>query len=116
VFLSVKSKNKMQTIKAKEPFETKVIQSRLRHIIYSTATTQSTMDFSMMLVDDDVVDSPPNGKKCHHLVNSPSPLKCCTVLIASWNCSKFNVVPERKLYEEEINIAAATKVYELLIL
>ena len=31
-----------------------------RHLLYSAATTQSTMDYSRKAVEDDVVDSPPS--------------------------------------------------------
>ena len=41
-----------------------ISQSGLGHIMYSAATAQSTMDFSILPVDDGVVDSPPNGGKC----------------------------------------------------
>ena len=44
------------------------------HLLYSAATTQSTMDYSRKAVEDDVVDSPPNHAIILVPINSPSPL------------------------------------------
>ena len=46
-----------------------------RHFLYSTATTQLTMDFSHKAVEDDVVDSPPSRAIIPFPINSPSPLQ-----------------------------------------
>ena len=44
------------------------------HLLYSAATTQSTMDYSRKAVEDDVVDSPPSHAIILVPINSPSPL------------------------------------------
>ena len=45
------------------------------HLLYSAATVQSTMDYSRKVVEDDVVDSPPNHGIIPVPINSPSPLR-----------------------------------------
>ena len=46
-----------------------------RHLLYSAATAQSTMDYSSKAVEDDVVDSPPSRAIILVPINSPSPLQ-----------------------------------------
>ena len=46
-----------------------------RHLLYSTATAQSTMDYLHKAVEDDAVDSPPNRGIVPLSINSPSPLR-----------------------------------------
>ena len=46
-----------------------------RHLLYSAATTQSTMDYSCKAVEDDVVDSPPSCGIVPLPISSPSPLR-----------------------------------------
>ncbi len=82
----------------------------VRHIMYSAATAQSTMDFSMMDVDDNVVDSPPNGGKRPVQVNSPSPLKCRPESMSPRDRSKMNPETQRKLYDEEMDLVVADEV------
>ena len=45
------------------------------HLLYSTATTQSTMDYLRKAVEDDVVDSPPSRGIILVPINSPIPLR-----------------------------------------
>jgi hypothetical protein len=78
--------------------------------MYSAVTAQSTMDFSIMPVDDGVVDSPPNGRKCPHLVCSPSPLKCQRRLPTLDDQIVVNVVTQRKLYCEGEAVMPIVKV------
>ena len=42
------------------------------HLLYSTATAQSTMDYSRKAIEDDVVDSPPSRGMILVPINSPS--------------------------------------------
>jgi hypothetical protein len=55
------------------------IQSK-GNFFYSAATTNSTMDCSTKMMEDGVVDSPPNRNVQPVVVSSPSPLraKCAT--------------------------------------
>ena len=46
-----------------------------RHLLYSTATAQSTMDYSRKAVEDDVVDSPPSCGIIPLPISLPSPLR-----------------------------------------
>ena len=46
-----------------------------RHLLYSAATAQSTMDYSRKAVEDDVVDSPPSRGIVPLPISSPSPLR-----------------------------------------
>ena len=46
-----------------------------RHLLYSTATAQSTMDYSRKAVEDDAVDSPPSRGIVPLPISSPSPLR-----------------------------------------
>ena len=46
-----------------------------RHLLYSTATAQSTMDYSRKAVEDDVVDSPPSRGIIPLPISSPSLLR-----------------------------------------
>ena len=88
-----------------------ISQSGLGHIMFSAATAQSTMDFSTMPVEDGVVDSPPNGGKRPHPVTSPSPLKCRR---QSSSPRDGPSVMQRKLYDEEMGVVAATQVWWFL--
>lgn len=78
--------------------------------MYSAVTAQSTMDFSMMPVDDGVVDSPPNGRKKLHPVSSPSPLKCHRWSPAPDDHCLVNVVTQKKLYCEGEGVLPIVKV------
>jgi len=78
--------------------------------MYSMATAQSTMDFSIMDVDDDVVDSPPNGKNHTKVVHSPSPLKSCPQSLSPWDFFRMNSETQRKLYDEEMVVVAVMEV------
>ena len=46
-----------------------------RHLLYSAATAQSTMDYSRKAVEDDAVDSPPSRGIIPLPISSPSPLR-----------------------------------------
>ena len=46
-----------------------------RHLLYSAATAQSTMDYSCKAVEDDAVDSPPSRGIIPLPISSPSPLR-----------------------------------------
>ena len=46
-----------------------------RHLLYSAATTQSTMDYLCKVVEDDIVDSPSNRGIIPLPISSPSPLR-----------------------------------------
>ena len=52
-----------------------ISQSALGHIMVSAATALSTMDFSLLPIDADAVDSPPKAGKRAERLKSPSPLK-----------------------------------------
>ena len=80
-----------------------ISQSAVGHIMYSTKTAQSTMDFSVMPIDDGVVDSPPNGGKRPNSVSSPSPLKICRRSTSPQERSRMNPESQRKLYSEPTN-------------
>jgi hypothetical protein len=45
------------------------------NFLYSAATTNSTMDYSVKVIEDDAVDSPPSRSQIPLTVSSPSPLK-----------------------------------------
>ena len=45
------------------------------HLLYSAATAQSTMDYSLKAVENDVVDSPPSRAIILVPINSSSPLQ-----------------------------------------
>ena len=83
-----------------------ISQSGLGHIMFSAATARSTMDFSMLPVDDGVVDSPPNSGKHPNAVNSPSPVKCHPNSISAWDVSLMNSKTPRKLYSEGMDLVA----------
>ena len=68
--------------------------------MYSAKTAQSTMDFSVMPIDDGVVDSPPNGGKRPNPVSSPSPLKICRRSTSPQERSRMNPESQRKLYSK----------------
>ena len=46
-----------------------------RHLLYSAATAQSTMDYSRKAVEDDAVDSPPSRGIVPLPISLPSPLR-----------------------------------------
>ena len=46
-----------------------------RHLLYSAATAQSTMDYSCKAVEDDAVDSPPSRGIIPLPISLPSPLR-----------------------------------------
>ena len=46
-----------------------------RHLLYSAATAQSTIDYSRKAVEDDAVDSPPSCGIVPLPISSPSPLR-----------------------------------------
>ena len=77
-----------------------ISQSAVGHIMYSAKTTQSTMEFSVMPLDDGVVDSPPNGGKRPNSVSSPSPLKICHRSTSPQERFGMNPESQRKLYSE----------------
>ena len=87
-----------------------ISQSGLGHIMYSVATAQSTMDFSIMPVDEGVVDSPPNGGKCPLPKSSPSPVKIRGRSTSPGLLLQMNVVTQRKLYEEDVDVLHCPKV------
>jgi len=71
---------------------------------------QSTMDFTMIPMDNGVMDNPLNGGKHPNLVSSPSLLKCQPQLTLPRDHSALNAVTQRKLYDEETGVVAAIKV------
>ena len=46
-----------------------------RHLLYSAAIAQSTMDYSCKAVEDDAVDSPPSRGIVPLPISLPSPLR-----------------------------------------
>ena len=87
-----------------------ISQSGLGHIMYSAATAQSTLDFSIMPVDEGVVDSPSNGGKCPLTRSSPSPVKIRARSTSPGLVSQMNVVTQRKLYEKDVDVLHCSKV------
>lgn len=87
-----------------------ISQSGLEHIMYSVVTAQSTVDFSMTLVDYNVIDSPPSGVKRPCIVSSPSPLKSRSMHSSRDHHSTLNGVPVKMLYVEEDSDVHAIKV------
>ena len=77
-----------------------ILQSGLGHIMYSAATAQSTMDFSVKPINHGVVDSPPSGGKRPRPVSSPSPLKARAMPPSPNNRSSAVGPPQRKLYDD----------------
>jgi len=88
----------------------RVSKSGMGHIMYSTATARSTMDYSTMPVDDGVVNSPPNRKKCTNPMNSPSPLKCCCRSTSPEVQFGMHVETQRKLYNEQVDVLSTLEV------
>jgi len=74
-----------------------ILQSGLELIMYSMANAHSTINFSVMLINDNDVDSPPNGRKHLTLENSPFPLKCHLQSTLPLDWSAFNTMRQRKL-------------------
>ena len=81
--------------------------------MYSAAIAQSTMDFSIMHVDDGVVDSPPNAGKCPLSKSSPSLVRICPRSTSPGVPLQMNVVTQRKLYEEDLDVLHSPKVWAL---
>ena len=71
-----------------------------RNFLCSAPTTNSTMDFSTLLVNNGVVDSPPEQKRCSQVPCSPSPLRSKGVQNSSMVPSDSNKATQRKLYED----------------
>ena len=90
-----------------------ISQSGLGHIMYSAATAQSTMDFSILPVDDGVVDNPSNGGKCPLPKSSPSPVKICARSTSPGLPSQMNIVTQKKLYEDDVDVLRSPKVWAL---
>lgn len=87
-----------------------ISQSGVGHILVSTTSAQSIMDFSITPIDDDVVDSPPNGGKHLLPTSSPSPLKLLKVKSSSGICPSDITLAQRKLYVINEPPIAASKV------
>jgi len=74
------------------------------------AIAQSTMDFSMMPMDDSVVDSPSNEGKHPNPMNLAFSLKCRLQLTSPWDHSTLNAMTPQKLYDEEMGVVTTIKV------
>ena len=83
------------------------------HILVSAATALSTMDFSMLPLNHDVVDSPPNGGKHVHLLKSHSPLRSEFRSSSPDHRVDKNVGTQRKLYDDKIVHKDTLKVWIL---
>ena len=70
------------------------------NFLCSAPTGNSTMDFSTLLVNDGVVDSPPEQKRCSQVLCSPSPLRSKGVQNSSMVPTDLNKATQRKLYED----------------
>ena len=81
--------------------------------MYSAATAQSTMDFSILPVDDGVLDNPPNGGKCPLPKSSPSPIKIRARSTSPRLPLQMNIVTQRKLYEDDVDVPRSPKVWAL---
>jgi len=68
------------------------------------------MDFSVKPIEHGVVDSPPDGGKRLHHVNSPSPLKSHSQSASPTDPSNRAVKTQRKLYDHEVGSVAALEV------
>ena len=79
-----------------------ISQRGLEVVMFSVATTRSTMDFSMLPIDDGVVDSLSNNGKHPNIVNSPSPMKRHTNSVSAWDVGLMNSTTPRKLYDDGI--------------
>ena len=88
-----------------------VFQSGMGHIMYSAATAWSTMDYSVMPVDDSVVDSPPNGGKRTNPMSSPYPLKCRRRSTSLQDLFGMNAETQRKLYDEHVGVLPSLEVW-----
>jgi len=89
-----------------------LLDNAVEHILYFARIAQSTMDFSTMLVEDGVVDSPPNGGKCAKVVSSPSPMKCPSQSTSPHDCLWMNSETQRKLYNKEMLLVASIEVWD----
>jgi hypothetical protein len=69
------------------------------NFLYSTATTNSTMDSSTKTMNDGVVDSPPNCNAQSVTVSSPSPLRAKSMTTARIHDSFGDSRSSRKLYD-----------------
>ena len=70
------------------------------NFLCSAPTGNSTMDFSTLPVNDRVVDSPPEQKRCSQVPCSPSPLRSKGVQNLSMVPTDLNKAMQRKLYED----------------
>jgi len=78
--------------------------------MYSMAFACSTMDFSMKPINDGVVDSPLNGRKCPIAMSSPSPLKQHLKSTLPQDPSLMNAMTLRKLYNKRMDGVAPHEV------
>lgn len=76
------------------------IADDLGHIMYSATTAQLTMDFSILPIDDGVVDSPPDEGKRPRPISSTSPLKSRTRTSSPQIHSGNENFTQRKLYND----------------
>jgi hypothetical protein len=74
------------------------IQSK-GNFLYSAATTNSTMDCSTKMMEDGVVDSPPNRNVQPVAVSSPSPLRAKCAIPTRNRHSLGDPRSSRKLYD-----------------
>ena len=70
------------------------------NFLCSAPTGNSTMDFSTLPVNDGVVDSPLEQKRCSQVPCSPSPLCSKGVQNSSMVPTNLNKATQRKLYED----------------
>ena len=66
----------------------------------SAATALSTMDFSLLPIDADAVDSPPKAWKRAERLKSPSPLKAQMWSNSTEHGPEKVIATQRKLYDE----------------
>ena len=71
-----------------------------RNFLCSSPTRNLTMDFSTLPVNDRVVDSPPEQKRCSQVPCSPSPFHSRGVQNSSIVPTNLNKATQRKLYED----------------
>ena len=70
------------------------------NFLCSAPTGNSTMDFSTLPVNNGVVDSPPEQKRCSQVPCSPSPLRSKGFQNSSMVPTDSNKATQRKLYED----------------
>jgi len=68
------------------------------------------MDFSVIPMEDGIMDSPPNGGKPVKVVNSHFPMKCPSRSTSLQDCLGMNPETQRKLYDEEMLVVASFEV------